>query len=106
MNFAISTYWSQICLHTVKKFDILGESYIYGGIMPDMTGHEIRVLRKSWNMSQQEFASLWGVSYRWLWGVEKENKTPERIYQLALETIIRQREGRPLSPDPPLAYAA
>jgi DNA-binding transcriptional regulator YiaG len=73
--------------------------------MQNMTGNEIRALRKSWKMSQQQFATLWGVSFRWLWGVEKENKTPERVYQLALYRMI-EMHGLTPTPDPPLVYAA
>jgi DNA-binding transcriptional regulator YiaG len=59
-----------------------------------MNGEQIKALRKSWNMSQQAFATELGVSTRWLSEVERFNRVPETIYQNALYALVTRREIR------------
>jgi DNA-binding transcriptional regulator YiaG len=58
-----------------------------------LNGDEIKKIRKEWDMSQQQFATLLGVSTRWLFDVEKYNRTPETVYQRALRQLIQERKG-------------
>lgn len=55
-----------------------------------ITGQDIKDLRTKYGLTQQEFATELGVSTRWLSDIEKNSRTPDKLYLRAIANLLTE----------------